>query len=68
MICPHCKYCYGYYWNEEGEHVEAKGEEGQFFTVSNGIGMERSGGDGYHTDKDKKELYGCPKCNKLFME
>lgn len=63
MKCPHCEYEDG--WS--GEKLEIiEGEYGKFFFMSNGIQMERQSGL-FSRNTDKKDVYGCPSCNKLFM-
>lgn len=62
MKCPHCEYEHG--WSGEEMDV-SKGKEGEFFQLSNSIQMERSGSYG---GTDKRYVYGCPACNKLFMD
>ena len=61
MKCPHCDYLNG--WDGESEK-SIEGEEGDFYELSNDIKMERSVGV---WRAEKKTIWGCPKCFKLFM-
>lgn len=61
MKCPHCNYTNG--WDAESM-TSINGGKGEFYSLSNNISLERSCG----FEKTKKDLYGCPSCNKVFME
>lgn len=62
MECPHCGYEETYNDNDGNTVI---GEEGKFFYLSNNIIMERP--TGYY-EPETRMLYGCPNCNKLFMD
>jgi len=63
MKCPYCGYSHG--WdNNKLEHTH--GLNGEFYKVSNKIQMERD--SDYESNSETKDLYGCPNCNKVFMD
>ncbi len=64
MKCPICNYKHGYELSENGGYDMVEGEEGDFYSISNSIEMNREH-QGYG---DNKTIVGCPKCNILFME
>lgn len=64
MKCPYCDYEYG--WNGDVMKI-IHGEEGDFYRVSNGIQMVQQVPQYYYSN-NVKELYGCPSCNKIFMD
>jgi len=59
MICPYCDY----------DVNSPEGTEGEFFTLGNKIVMERDS-DSYDRthNVEVRNVYGCPKCNKTFMD
>jgi len=59
MKCPHCEYEHG--WSGDVMGV-VEGSEGEFYQLP--IELERKAF--YSTDR--VPVYGCPSCNKLFME
>ena len=66
MKCPHCNYTHGSEWVEEdGESnlKNIKGKEGDFYSMTNSIKMEKHKG----WNPDRCSIYGCPKCKILFM-
>ena len=56
MKCPHCGY--EVHWDE-------KGDEGDFYILSNGITMRR---DATGMGIEDLRLWGCPRCDKIFMK
>jgi len=60
MECPHCKYKHGW-CSEEARTID--GADGEFYRLSNNIEMERQSYDG----KATRDLFGCPSCDKIFM-
>lgn len=64
MKCPHCDYINGWSFVADKDVQE---REGGFYKVSNDVGMERSNTSMFSSDSDRRALYGCPKCRKLFM-
>ena len=60
MKCPHCNY-EDYSIDKNGKYKE--GVEGRFYRLP--ISMERQS---YYGEKDRREVYGCPACHKIFME
>lgn len=65
MKCPNCGYIHGYEWVDD-EYVKVDGDEGDFFTISNNIYAQRP--TGRHWEHDSRNLFGCPKCNIVFIE
>lgn len=63
MKCPHCEYENGY--NSCDQKI-VEGSEGDFFTMSNEVRMERESYS-YYRSKDTRTLFGCPSCRKIFM-
>lgn len=63
MICPHCSYSHKEFNPETNEVSE--GKEGDFYTLP--IKLERRV-DNFYRDKEEKSIFGCPQCNKIFME
>lgn len=61
MKCPHCEYKNG--WVGE-DNVTHNGKEGDFFVLSNNIHMDRK--ENYYSE-NSREVYGCPKCGKIFF-
>lgn len=59
MKCPYCGYHHG--WDADMIKFN-EGEKGRFYKFP--IPMTR---DGYW-EAEQREVYGCPSCNKLFME
>lgn len=59
MKCPHCGYMDG--WDADSMKA-VDGEKGGFYSLN--FNMERY----VMLDTDEKRVYGCPSCNKLFME
>lgn len=66
MICPHCGYEHGFHWKDD-EPKTVTGAHGDFFELSNDVKMVRANNDYWRTE-DSRSLYGCPSCNKLFMD
>ncbi|HET8687301.1 MAG TPA: hypothetical protein VFM18_11655 [Methanosarcina sp.] len=64
MICPHCGYKHGHHWNKDDKWERVEGENGEFFELTNAIQAKR----GYGYNEQTRDVYGCPSCNKLFME
>jgi hypothetical protein len=62
MECPHCNYFTGYNFET---HKTIDGKNGDFYTLSNDIALERSCG---FMETESKDLYACPDCGKLFIE
>jgi hypothetical protein len=64
MKCPNCEYKDG--WNWEGENIEdykeTKGKNGRFFELPIKIEREEP-----YEPAIKKSVYGCPRCNFIFM-
>lgn len=58
MKCPHCGYING--WDADSMNT-IKGSEGYFYCLP--IKMEKEAG----WETTRKEVYGCPSCNKIFM-
>ena len=65
MKCPYCDYQNGYEWDGD-DHVEHKGEHGDFYHASNEVTMVRNENSLVKV-KDTAILHGCPSCNKTFM-
>jgi ribosomal protein L37AE/L43A len=63
MECPHCKYKNGWMYNDNDEFVEFKGESGEFFKLYNDLELKR----GRDFDQETRNLYGCPNCDKTFI-
>ncbi len=63
MKCPHCGYVNG--WNPITLELN-KGEKGSFYTASNDIKMVRN--IDHSPEVEKRDIIGCPNCNKLFMD
>ena len=63
MNCPHC----GYEHQTWDQHSEShhKNPEGDFFQLP--VQAERDYPNFSYT-KEQRNVYGCPKCLKLFME
>lgn len=61
MKCPYCKYKHGYEW-EKDEHVDVKGEKGNFYSFP--IKIERD----ERWETDQETVYGCPKCGIIFID
>lgn len=62
MNCPHCGYEHRTFNNESCEY-ELNQEYGKFFSLP--IEVERSC---FRYDKERRNVYGCPKCNIIFMD
>lgn len=62
MKCPYCNYINGYDFDE---NKIIHGTEGDFFMFP--IKMEREGIE-FHSSGETASVYGCPKCNKIFIE
>ena len=60
MICPFCEYEHG--WSNKSLDI-VKGECGNFYYPSNEIVMHKE--DSFRNSC--RGIYGCPKCNKLFI-
>jgi hypothetical protein len=60
ITCPHCNYKHG--WDIEAQD-DAPAEKGEFFALP--VKVERE--SKYYSD-DRKTVYGCPDCLKLFLE
>jgi hypothetical protein len=60
MQCPYCNYIYGGYYDNKEKYIETDDEFDNFYRLP--IEMRRKN---YY--RDEKPIYGCPKCNKLFM-
>jgi hypothetical protein len=61
MICPECGYMYG--WSN-ADMDTFEGREGEFYKLP--IELKRSV-DAYSSLPERADLYGCPKCKKLFL-
>lgn len=61
MKCPHCNYKNG--WGEETLSV-ATGTDGEFYEVAGGLYATRPSDMPY---PDKKTVYACPSCMKVFI-
>ena len=59
MICPECGYEDEYY-DDAGQHY---GYEGEFFKLP----VELKRNLPLYSKKYHSDLYGCPKCKKLFL-
>jgi hypothetical protein len=59
MKCPHCEY-EDVKYTDDGEVF---GSEGKFYTLP--IKLERE--EGFHYHLEKRQLYGCPNCDMVFM-
>ena len=57
MKCVHCGY--ESKWNSNGE---AEGEKGGFYVTVHVMKKKRRG-----YDNDIQDIYGCPKCKKIFI-
>uniref|UniRef100_A0A6M3LBV3 Uncharacterized protein n=1 Tax=viral metagenome TaxID=1070528 RepID=A0A6M3LBV3_9ZZZZ len=64
MKCPHCEYKAGLNYDTK----EYYGEEGDFYRLSNEVKMQRDNDSYYGNKYSTNTVYGCPKCNKLFMD
>lgn len=62
MKCPNCGYTHGIVW-DDCESEEIIGKQGDFFTLP--IELVRK--ECYAPD-ERREVYGCPSCQILFME
>lgn len=62
MVCPHCNYAHG--WSSE-QQKDIKGDMGKFFELE-GHSLKRESGYSYSTES--RNTFGCPSCNKLFMD
>jgi protein-arginine kinase activator protein McsA len=60
MICPNCKYEYGYNLDKQ-EYIEP--DKGDFFRHPILIERERKYGR-----EQRQQIYACPKCGMLFIE
>jgi len=67
MICPHCEYEHGYGdgRHDDGSYKKVIGSEGDFYRLP--ITLTRDG-DNYHGIDETAGLYGCPACNKTFIQ
>jgi len=63
MECPYCGYHHG--WDGKS-NKDIEGINGGFFTLSNDVEMERN--EGWKYKNETKNVMGCPKCFKLFMD
>lgn len=64
MKCPYCGYEHGYSMDS---FETVKGKEGDFYTISNSIHMERT--QAYNSwEVEKSSVYACPSCKKLFID
>ena len=59
MICPHCNYSHDEYDYEKNKI--SMGEKGHFYVMP--VKLERQSYDRYEV-----HLYGCPNCNKTFIQ
>jgi len=64
MKCPYCNYVDT---NVNFQSNPDYAEFGDIFRISNNIKMKRDS-DSYEKPYDEKEIYGCPKCKKIFMD
>jgi len=64
MKCPHCDYENNYYKNYENDESEF----GPFYKLE--LSLKRKYKQGYcgYAESGSKELIGCPKCNKTFID
>jgi ribosomal protein L37AE/L43A len=61
MKCPHCEYVHGASWVND-EYKLVAGDFGNFFKLP--VRLEKK--EIY--DVIQKQVFGCPRCNILFME
>jgi len=66
MKCPHCNYKNGVDLDNKMKMV--RGKHGSFYKLSNQIIMETMGKPNECFSPSSYEIYGCPKCMKLFMD
>lgn len=62
MKCPHCDYTNG--WDAETLSIVV-GKEGEFYEVAGGLYAQRPT---EHYLPDKKLVYACPSCMKVFID
>lgn len=66
MKCPHCSYEHGF--NMDAENMKIEGSDGDFYSLSNQVTMERPAPAWEYSDKPETVgLLGCPSCGKVFM-
>lgn len=63
MKCPICKYEHGY----DIDKGKIEGEYGEFFYLSNDVQLIRDFAGFKGSLSLKADIYGCPKCRKLFL-
>ena len=65
MQCPNtsCGYQHGYL---PGVQEKVYGTKGDFYQITNDIGMERV--TPHHWERDECDIYGCPACGMIFMK
>jgi len=61
MECPNCQYRNGWDWIDD-EHVETKGEHGEFYTLP--IKLERTEN---MFDTETARVFGCPNCKHVML-
>ncbi len=66
MECPFCNYKEGEYDYKKKKKIG--GKEGDFFKLSNDVEMIRRDEGSYTRTHEKRNIYGCPKCKKIFMD
>ena len=59
MKCPHCDYVYD-------ASIKYPDQKGEFFRHP--IDVERPDLGSYHSGVQKRGVYGCPNCNKMFID
>lgn len=62
MICPHCEYN-DLATDDYGDYIQAK--NGYMFKLP--VEIERTT-EHYNWLETRAEIYGCPRCHKLFIE
>lgn len=61
MECPHCNYKDSW---DEGRSIRIPGPAGNFYEVAGGLYATRPSDMPY---PDKKTVYACPSCMKVFI-
>ena len=62
MKCPHCEYENEWDWKKGNSSAE-----GEFFELP--VELQRTNREAYSgRAKDERRIWGCPRCNKLFMD
>jgi len=63
MKCPNCDYKNGWDWNDDDQHVETKGKDGDFYTLP--IKVERTENI---FDTKTARVHACPSCKVVFID